>query len=194
MVVSPEKNEVRKLPEIKDRAELRAHYETLYGKPVADALDTSVQDRKATLEQLKASGMNGKAEEVMREYGTYRQEFDRKAKLDETWAQKGWRWTKEGVKGAVSVATAPFRFAWKSFKKHPILTTLAIAALAAGGTALTFYLAGEWELFMTATGLSKITGGIGAAGELIPPTLPTTPLPGGGLMDIPSATLPDIVV
>lgn len=86
------------------------------------------------------------------------------------------------------------RRAWESVKgfakRHPIVTTLLVLALAAGGVATGFYLAGKWELLMNATGLSKIFGGVEAAKELIPPTPPTPPLPGGGIFEVPPPTSP----
>lgn len=70
-------------------------------------------------------------------------------------------------------------------KKHPIVTTLLVAALAAGGMAGGLYLAGNWELFLTNVGLGKILGSAEGAGEMIPPTLYTPPHPGGGMLDMP---------
>lgn len=79
----------------------------------------------------------------------------------------------------------------KSFvKKHPVVTALGVTALAAGAVAGGFYAAGQWELLMTSTGLSRIFGGAEAAAELLPPTAPTGPLPGGGTFDIPPPTSP----
>lgn len=73
---------------------------------------------------------------------------------------------------------------------HPVVTTLGVAALAAGGVAAGFYLAGEWELLMTSTGLARVFGGARAATELIPPTPPTPPLPGGGVFEVPTPAIP----
>ena len=75
-------------------------------------------------------------------------------------------------------------------KKHPIVTTLLVTALAAAGVAAGFYFTGNWELLMTSVGLDKWIGGAGAAGELIPPTPTTPPLPGGGVFEIPPPTSP----
>lgn len=75
-------------------------------------------------------------------------------------------------------------------KKHPVVSTLVILALAAGAVAAGFYLAGEWELLLSKVGLDKILGGAEAARELIPPTPATPPLPGGGMFEIPGGTPP----
>ncbi len=86
------------------------------------------------------------------------------------------------------------RRAWEKVKgfakRHPVVTTLLVLALAASGVAAGFYLTGNWELLMTKVGLDKILGGAKAAEELIPPTLPTEPLPGGGIFEIPPPTSP----
>jgi hypothetical protein len=86
------------------------------------------------------------------------------------------------------------RRAWervKGFaKRHPIVSTLLVLALAASGVAVGFYLTGNWELLMTRVGVEKILGGAKAAEELIPPTLPTPQLPGGGVFEIPPPTSP----
>ncbi|MDD5469606.1 MAG: hypothetical protein PHO92_02285 [Candidatus Peribacteraceae bacterium] len=87
-----------------------------------------------------------------------------------------------------------FRRAWdrvKGFaKRHPIVTALlaiaGIAAAVAGG----FYLTGNWELFLTSTGLSKVFGSVDAAGEMITPT-PYTPMaPGAGELHVPAPADP----
>ena len=75
-------------------------------------------------------------------------------------------------------------------KKHPIVTTLLAASLVAGGVAAGFYMTGNWELFMASTGLSKWFGSAEAAGELIPPTPSTPPLPDGGIFEVPPPTSP----
>jgi hypothetical protein len=87
-----------------------------------------------------------------------------------------------------------FRRSWervKGFaKKHPIVTTLLVLALVAGGTAGAFYLTGNWELFLSSTGLKKILQGMKAGRELIPPTPQTPQLPDGGMFEIPPGTTP----
>lgn len=88
------------------------------------------------------------------------------------------------------------RRAWekvKSFpRKHPVITTLLVLALAAGAIAGGFYLAGSWEALMASTGLNKIFTGIKAGKELIP-AIPGTPsLPGGGTFEIPVTPGPDV--
>ena len=79
----------------------------------------------------------------------------------------------------------------KSFaKKHPVVTALLIAAVAAGGVAAGFYLTGNWELLATSLGLDKMFGAADAAGELMPP-VPSTPIPpGAGELAVPPPALP----
>jgi len=150
-------------PKFSSRAELKKYYEDTYGRPVVDALEQSIGDRKKSLDALSKSGLNGKAEGVMKEYLTYEQEFARQDKLNETWMQKGWRKTKETAGEVLNVAAAPFRFAWRSFKKHPVLTTLAVTALAVGGVALGAYLTGNLEGMLSKVGLSHLYGAQGAS-------------------------------
>lgn len=87
-----------------------------------------------------------------------------------------------------------FRRAWEKVKgfakKHPVVTTLIVLALIAGGTGGAFYLTGNWELFLTKTGLAKIIGSAKAAKELIPPTPVTPELPGGGMLEVPPPISP----
>lgn len=67
-------------------------------------------------------------------------------------------------------------------KNHPVVTTLLVAAAATAAVAGGFWLAGQWELLMNGTGLAKIFGSAKAASELVPPTVVTPPIPGGGVM------------
>ena len=86
------------------------------------------------------------------------------------------------------------RRAWDSVKgfakKHPVVTTLGVLALAAGGVAAGFYFAGSWEVLMANLGLKKVLDAAGAASELAPYTAPTDMLPGGGVLDIPPPISP----
>ena len=87
-----------------------------------------------------------------------------------------------------------FRRSWESVRgfaaKHPVVTTLLAASLAAAGIAGGFYLTGNWELLMNAVGLDKVLGGAKAAEELLPITPPSAPLPGGGIFEIPPPMSP----
>ncbi|MFA6259059.1 MAG: hypothetical protein WCX29_00425 [Candidatus Peribacteraceae bacterium] len=82
-----------------------------------------------------------------------------------------------------------FRRAWervKGFaKRHPVVTTLLVAALVASGVAAGFYVTGNWELLLTKVGLDKILGGAEAAGEMMDPTLVTPLPPGAGELAVP---------
>ena len=68
-----------------------------------------------------------------------------------------------------------FRRAWDSVKgfakKHPVVTTVAVLTLAAGGVAAGFYLTGNWELLLASTGLKSLLGRVrewgGAAKDAI---------------------------
>jgi len=75
-------------------------------------------------------------------------------------------------------------------KKHPILTAVGVLALAFAATGAGFWLAGEWELFATSTGLNKLFEYFAGVGELNPVTPYTPPTPGGGELDV----VPDIPV
>lgn len=63
--------------------------------------------------------------------------------------------------------------------RHPFRTAM-IAALGFAAVGAGFYMAGEWELFLTSTGLDKVAGYLGATGELVPPVAPTDIVPGAG--------------
>ncbi|MDD5470109.1 MAG: hypothetical protein PHO92_04925 [Candidatus Peribacteraceae bacterium] len=82
-----------------------------------------------------------------------------------------------------------FRRAWDKMRgfagKHPVVTTLLVLALLAGGTSLALYASGNLELVATKLGLDKIFAGADAAGDLFPP-VPSTPIPpGAGEVGIP---------
>ncbi|OGJ62668.1 hypothetical protein A3C37_02760 [Candidatus Peribacteria bacterium RIFCSPHIGHO2_02_FULL_53_20] len=87
-----------------------------------------------------------------------------------------------------------FRRAFESVKgfakKHPVVMTLLVAALAAAGVAGGFYFTGNWELLLNSIGLEKILGGAKAAEELLPITPPTDILPGGGIFEVPPPASP----
>jgi len=75
-------------------------------------------------------------------------------------------------------------------KNHPVVTALLAASAAVATVATGFYLAGEWELFMSTLGLDTVFGGADAAGELILPTPSTPALPGGGIFEVPPPSTP----
>ena len=75
-------------------------------------------------------------------------------------------------------------------KNHPVVTALLAASAAVATVATGFYLAGEWELFMSSLGLDSVFGGADAAGELILPTPSTPALPGGGIFEVPPPSTP----
>ncbi len=75
-------------------------------------------------------------------------------------------------------------------KKHPIVTTLLVVALAAGAIAGGFYLTGNLELLTTKLGSMKWFAGADAGKILAPGTAGTEILPGGGMGAIPAPTSP----
>lgn len=82
-----------------------------------------------------------------------------------------------------------FKRAWEKMKgfagRHPLVTTLLVLALIAGGGALALYGTGNLELVATRLGLGKMFGAAEAAGEMMPP-VPSTPIPpGAGELGIP---------
>jgi hypothetical protein len=91
----------------------------------------------------------------------------------ESWGQWALRKGKE-------IITYPIRHPWKTLG-YALLATAAAAA----ATGAAFYLTGNWELFLTQSGLGKVLGAAKAAGELAPLTPGTAPLPGGGIFDVP---------
>ncbi|MDP6562109.1 MAG: hypothetical protein QF793_04265, partial [Candidatus Peribacteraceae bacterium] len=68
--------------------------------------------------------------------------------------------------------------------RHPLRTAL-IAALGFAAVGTGFYLAGEWELFLTTTGLDKVAAYLNATRELASPIAPTDMAPGAGEAGIP---------
>lgn len=173
-------------PRIQTVEELDAHIEQTYGSDVLTTLRNSNMDQASMVEELQKCGLNGRSEAVEQMYRLHRQEFDRKKSL----LGKTWHWTKEAAGAAGNAVAAPFRWTYASFKKHPILTSLAAAALVAGGIAGGYYLAGSWELFLATTGLDKVVAGVEAATELAPVVPDLPPLPGGGAYDIPAELPP----
>ncbi len=87
-----------------------------------------------------------------------------------------------------------FRRAWDSVKgfarENPVTVGVLLTALAVASVAAGFYFTGNMELLMTTFGLDKIFGGAEAAGELIPVTPTTPPLPGGGVFTVPPPSAP----
>lgn len=87
-----------------------------------------------------------------------------------------------------------FRRAWEKMKgfakNHPVVTTLLVLALIAGGTALTLYLTGNLEIVASKLGLGRIFGGVEGAGDLMAPAPATPPVPGGGELAIPPPVNP----
>ena len=141
-----------------------------YGKDVLAALKDSSADQADTVRKLKEAGLNGRSEAIERMYNLHRQEFDRKESL----MSKAWKGTKE-------VLTAPFRWTWSAFKKHPVLTTVGVAALALGGAAGYLYYAGQLESALTAVGAEKVSSFFTkAAAKLAPLTAPTPIVEGAG--------------
>ncbi len=113
------------VPHIESLEELDAHFEQTYGPDVLRTLKDSNLDQAAMVQELHKYGLNGRSEAVERTYRLHQQEFARK----ETLLGTTWRWTKNTAGFAADVVSAPFRWTWQSFKSHPILTTVGIAAI-----------------------------------------------------------------
>lgn len=74
--------------------------------------------------------------------------------------------------------------------RHKFLTAAAVLVLGIAAVGTGFYLAGEWELFATTTGLDHLFEYFSGTAELNPPT-PDTPLPPeGGVLEVPPGAPP----
>lgn len=178
------------VPHIESLRDLDIHFEQTYGSDVLKALKDSNLSQADVVNQLHGAGLNGRSEAVERTYRLHQQEFARKESL----LGKTWRWTKEAASTTAEVVAAPFRWTWNSFKAHPVLTTVGVAALAAGGVAAGFYMAGEWELLMSQIPGAAWTTASGVTEELAGATPATEALPGAGMEAItpPAAPLPEL--
>ncbi len=178
------------VPHIESLEDLDIHFEQTYGPDVLKALKDSNLNQADVVNQLHTAGLNGRSEAVERTYRLHQQEFSRKESLLGT----TWRWTKEAASTAGNVVAAPFKWTWESFKQRPVLTTVGVAALAAGGVAAGFYLAGEWELLMSMVPGTAWTTASGATGELTGAAPVTDALSGAGMEGItpPAAPLPEL--
>lgn len=164
-------------PPMKSVDELDRHVEATYGADVLQTLKSSTTDQAAALDALHEQGLNGRAERLHELYNLHQQEFSRKESL----LGKVWEGTKETV-------SAPFRWTWNSFKKHPVLTTAAVAGLALGGTAAYLYYAGQLESALTAIGADKVVEYFSGAATQLAPMTPDTPIvPGAGEAGLPGA-------
>jgi hypothetical protein len=152
------------VPHLETLEELDTHFEQTYGPDVLKALKDSSVDQADVVRQLHAAGLNGRSEAVERTYRLHQQEFARKESL----LGKTWRWTKEAAGTATDVVTAPFRWTWNSFKKRPVLTSAAIAALILAGLYFTPTLAptvGEYGAGLI-EGFKGVLGKVGMATPL----------------------------
>jgi hypothetical protein len=140
-----------------------------------DEVRAKIQSGKGRKELIEQLGLNGNAESVLDGIDLNVEQLEKK----------------EGfLKRMLKLPGRALSSIGMFMKKHPVVSTLVILALAAGGVAAGFYLAGEWELLLSKVGLDKILGGAEAARELIPPIPATSPLPGGGMFEIPGGTPP----
>jgi hypothetical protein len=146
------------VPHLETLEELDAHFEHTYGPDVLRTLKDSNLDQAAMVEELHKYGLNGRSEAVEHTYRLHQQEFARK----ETLLGTTWRWTKNAAGFATDVVTAPFRWTWESFKQRPVVTTIAVLALAAAAIGGAYYLAGDIEGLFSKLGLSHLYGGLGA--------------------------------
>ncbi len=139
------------VPHVETIEELDEHFERAYGPEVLRTLKDSNLKQKEIVEELHKYGLNGSSEAVERTYRLHQQEFARK----ETLLGTTWRWTK-------NVVTAPFRWTWRSFKRHPVLTSIGLLALTAAAIGGAYYLAGDIEGLFSKLGISHLYGKLGA--------------------------------
>lgn len=153
-------------PHVESLGELEAHIEKTYGPEVLVALRDSNRDQADIVADLHKAGLNGKSERIERLYRIHQQEFARK----ETLLGTTWRWTKNAVSATADVVSWPFRASWSFAKKHPIITSLAVAAAIAGGIYL------MWGVPVPIPNPSIAAGEVAAEGaELVAPSLEALP-------------------
>lgn len=153
-------------PRIESLDELDAHIEKTYGPEVLTALKDSNRDQADIVSDLHKAGLNGKSERIERLYRIHQQEFARK----ETLLGTTWRWTKNAVSATADVVTWPFRASWGFAKKHPIITSLAVAGAIAGGIYL------MWGVPVPIPNPSIAVGEVAAEGaDLVAPSLEALP-------------------
>jgi hypothetical protein len=162
-------------PPLRSVDELDRHVEGTYGTEVLTALKDSTSDQADVLRQLHESGLNGDAERVNELYNLHTQEFARKESL----LGKTWDTTKE-------VVSAPFRYAWSSFKERPITTTLVGASLILGGTGAYLYSVGALESYLASIGAAHVGSFFSEAAAELAPLTPDLPIvPGAGEAGLP---------
>lgn len=147
----PKKLSMVEVPHVETLEELDEHFERTYGPEVLRTLKDSSLEQQEIVEELHKYGLNGSSEAIERTYRLHQQEFARK----ETLLGTTWRWTK-------NVVSAPFRWTWQSFKRHPVLTTIGLLALTAAAIGGAYYLAGDIEGMFSKLGLSHLYGKLGA--------------------------------
>lgn len=153
-------------PRVESLAELDVHIEKTYGPDVLAALKDSNRAQAEIVADLHKAGLNGSSERIERLYRIHQQEFARK----ETLLGTTWRWTKNAVSASANAVTWPFRASWSFAKKHPIITSLAVAAAIAGGIYLL------WGVPVPVPNPSIAAGEVAGEGaELVAPSLEALP-------------------
>ena len=159
-----------------ERPEDLTRYARSYGidQETLHAARTSTVARRKMIEALRRSGMNGQSERVGHHLLQYQQEFDRK----ESWLRK------------IPLIGKPLDWTWQKIKKHPVLTTLGVLALVAGG--LGFYYSGLGRKLLEY--LPNYSGSVNRVGRGALPLGTPDGVPGGaGILNFPPPTnLPEL--
>ncbi len=160
------RSSIVEFPHIETLDELDSHIEKTYGPDVLRTLRDSTLDQAKMVEQLHQAGLNGRSEAIERTYRLHQQEFARK----ETLLGTTWRWTKEAASATADALVWPFKKSWAFAKKHPIITSLAVAAAITGGVYL------MWGVPVPIPNPSIAAGEVAAEGaELVAPSLEALP-------------------
>jgi hypothetical protein len=120
----------------KDNKELNKELTDRYGQDVARILERatakniSTIDQQKVLKDLGATGVNGNAESLLKAYSAHSRQIGIRDSLHDRWYHKLGRGVSKVGHGVKETLMAPLRGVKYAFKKHPILTSAAVAALA----------------------------------------------------------------